>query len=152
MFNLIGYIVYLVALVDFLGMFLGYDITGFSWSPVVFCGLAAGCQSEQMEKFEGSKLKTNKKELPTLWNDFLKSLKRKDLRSISSSISVIISLIMVYRLLFIGDEFYYTKIDLINIIFLSLITRETLKIRKDNYVPLVLVLFSIVINLWIYSL
>ena len=31
----LGAICYLFALIDFAGMFLGYDITGVPWSPIV---------------------------------------------------------------------------------------------------------------------
>ena len=151
MFNLIGYGLYGIALLDFLSMFLGFDITGSSWSPIIFGGLAAGCQSSQMEKFEETKLKINKKPLSNQWKDLLKSLKKYDLTSIFSSISMVISLIMAYRILFLGD-FYYNQIDLINIVLLSLVTKESISIRKNNYIPLVMMFFSIVINLWIYSL
>lgn len=36
MLQIIGYIFYLIGLIDFCGMFFGYDFTGVSWSPIVF--------------------------------------------------------------------------------------------------------------------
>lgn len=36
MLKIIGYIFYLIGLIDFCGMFFGYDFTGVSWSPIVF--------------------------------------------------------------------------------------------------------------------
>ena len=152
MFNLIGYVLYGIAILDFLSMFLGFDITGSSWSPVIFGGLAAGCQSSQMEKFEETKLKMTKKPLSNQWKDFLKSLKKYNLISISSSISIAISLIRAYRfLLGPGDELFFTQIDLINILFLSLIAKESISVRKNNYIPIVMATFSVIINLWIYT-
>ena len=41
--HIIGYILYGIAVVDFAGMFLGYDITGVSWSPLLFGGLGYCC-------------------------------------------------------------------------------------------------------------
>jgi len=33
--KVLGYLCYLFGIVDFAGMFLGYDLTGVSWSPIV---------------------------------------------------------------------------------------------------------------------
>ena len=41
--HVIGYILYGIAVVDFAGMFLGYDITGVEWSPLLFGALGYCC-------------------------------------------------------------------------------------------------------------
>lgn len=33
--QLLGFLCYAFAVIDFAGMFLGYDLTGVSWSPIV---------------------------------------------------------------------------------------------------------------------
>jgi len=33
--KILGYLCYAFGVIDFLGMFLGYDLTGVSWSPIV---------------------------------------------------------------------------------------------------------------------
>jgi len=35
-YNVIGWLFYLVGIADFCGMFFDYDFTGVSWSPIVF--------------------------------------------------------------------------------------------------------------------
>ena len=37
MLNFISYIFYGIALADFLGMFFGYDLTGQSWTFIIWC-------------------------------------------------------------------------------------------------------------------
>lgn len=44
MLQIIGYIFYLIGLIDFCGMFFGYDFTGVSWSPVVFGCIGYICE------------------------------------------------------------------------------------------------------------
>jgi hypothetical protein len=48
MFSLIGYGLYGLGIVDFAGMFFGYDLTGVSWSPVAFAAAGYGMQALQM--------------------------------------------------------------------------------------------------------
>lgn len=55
MLGFIGWMFYGLALVDFAGMFLGYDITGVSWSPVAFGAAGYGLQALQMIVDEKSK-------------------------------------------------------------------------------------------------
>lgn len=42
--NVVGYLLYAVAVIDFAGMFFGYDITGVSWSPIAFGAVGGLCQ------------------------------------------------------------------------------------------------------------
>ena len=37
MLKLLGCLFYLVGIADFAGMFFGYDFTGQSWTPILFC-------------------------------------------------------------------------------------------------------------------
>lgn len=37
----IGFLLILFAVIDFMGMFFGYDLTGVSWSPIVAGGIGA---------------------------------------------------------------------------------------------------------------
>ena len=39
-FDILEWGFYAIAAIDFCGMFFGYDITGVSWSPIVFCVIA----------------------------------------------------------------------------------------------------------------
>ena len=48
MFSLIGYGLYGLGIVDFAGMFFGYDLTGVSWSPIAFWAAGYGLQALQM--------------------------------------------------------------------------------------------------------
>ena len=48
MFSLIGYGLYGLGIVDFAGMFFGYDLTGVSWSPIAFGAAGYGLQALQM--------------------------------------------------------------------------------------------------------
>jgi hypothetical protein len=41
--RILGGFLLLIAVADFAGMFLGYDFTGFSWSPILFGGLGMAC-------------------------------------------------------------------------------------------------------------
>jgi hypothetical protein len=41
--HIIGYILYGIAVLDFAGMFLGYDFTGVDWSPLAFGALGYCC-------------------------------------------------------------------------------------------------------------
>lgn len=47
MFAFIGWALYGLAIVDFAGMFFGYDMTGVSWSPVAFGAAGYGLQALQ---------------------------------------------------------------------------------------------------------
>jgi len=38
-YSIIGWIFYLIGIVDFCGMFFDYDFTGVSWSPIAFAGI-----------------------------------------------------------------------------------------------------------------
>lgn len=38
-YSIIGWVFYIIGVVDFCGMFFGYDFTGVSWSPIVFAGV-----------------------------------------------------------------------------------------------------------------
>lgn len=38
-YSVIGWIFYLIGLVDFCGMFFSYDFTGVYWSPIAFAGI-----------------------------------------------------------------------------------------------------------------
>ena len=44
MWDIIAYIFYFIALVDFCGMFFHYDLTGVRWSPVAFSAVGYFCQ------------------------------------------------------------------------------------------------------------
>lgn len=50
--NGIGILLYIVAAIDFAGMFFNYDFTGVSWSPIAFCFAGGACQtlSEKLKK------------------------------------------------------------------------------------------------------
>ena len=48
MLSLIGYGLYGLAIVDFAGMFFGYDLTGVAWSPIAFSLAGYGMQALQM--------------------------------------------------------------------------------------------------------
>lgn len=48
MFSLLGYGLYGLGIVDFAGMFFGYDLTGVSWSPVAFAAAGYGMQALQL--------------------------------------------------------------------------------------------------------
>ena len=50
--NGIGILLYIVAAIDFAGMFFNYDFTGVSWSPIAFGFAGGACQtlSEKLEK------------------------------------------------------------------------------------------------------
>lgn len=39
MLTFVGYMFYGIGIADFLGMFLGYDFTGQSWTPILFGGI-----------------------------------------------------------------------------------------------------------------
>ena len=39
--KIIGYILIIIGILDFAGMFLGFDFTGVAWSPIVF-GIVGG--------------------------------------------------------------------------------------------------------------
>lgn len=45
MLNIVGYIFYLIGIIDFCGMFFGYDFTGVSWSPIAFAAVGAICEA-----------------------------------------------------------------------------------------------------------
>ena len=47
MFAFVGWALYGLAVVDFAGMFFGYDMTGVSWSPVAFGAAGYGLQALQ---------------------------------------------------------------------------------------------------------
>lgn len=36
-FDILEWVFYVIAAIDFCGMFFGYDLTGVSWSPIAFC-------------------------------------------------------------------------------------------------------------------
>lgn len=36
-FDILEWVFYAIAAIDFCGMFFGYDLTGVSWSPIAFC-------------------------------------------------------------------------------------------------------------------
>lgn len=53
--ELLGFLCYAFAVIDFAGMFFGYDLTGVSWSPIVAAGLGQvfmniGNKEEDAEK------------------------------------------------------------------------------------------------------
>ena len=53
--ELLGLLCYAFAVIDFAGMFFGYDLTGVSWSPIVAAGLGQvfmniGNKEEDAEK------------------------------------------------------------------------------------------------------
>ena len=43
--NGIGVLLYIVAVIDFAGMFFDYDFTGVSWSPIAFGFVGGVCQT-----------------------------------------------------------------------------------------------------------
>ncbi len=45
MLNFIGNIFIGIAIADALGMVFGYDFTGQSWTPILFCTIGAGFHS-----------------------------------------------------------------------------------------------------------
>lgn len=47
MYSFIGFCLYGLAIVDFAGMFFGYDLTGVQWSPIAFSLAGYGMQALQ---------------------------------------------------------------------------------------------------------
>ena len=147
MFSMLGYMFYIFAGVDLLASLLGYDITGSYWSVVIFCAIAAGFQSNAVEKFEESKLGLRKKSFSSMQKDFFKRVKSKEIAAVAVLISSLISLSLLYRMFF-GNGYSFSQLDYFNWIFLALIARENWRIAKENYLPVVLSIFSILINLY----
>ena len=57
MFTFAGWVLYGLAVVDFAGIFFGYDMTGVSWSPIAFGAVGYGLQALQLVVDEKSKNK-----------------------------------------------------------------------------------------------
>lgn len=55
MFSFAGWMCYGLAIVDFAGMFFGYDITGVAWSPIAFGAAGYALQALQMVADEKGK-------------------------------------------------------------------------------------------------